>query len=617
MSTKRKIIIIIIVVLSVILVAGGIVGGLYYKNGIEKAEKTAEIIDCLPDEINDYEGYDYLINEAYTSYQKLAGWQKKKVSNKNKLRSIVRAYAEYKADNLRAEMQKVTVDSIKTSTVLSDVVDLYNEMDSDQRNFLTEDERYVLDNYLKVNDVINGINDIYGDVVNKYGELSDLQKIYRSIDAEYVELVYNYDLIKEFGKQLEFLKQFIFTVSGDGYSIKAADDVVITGALVIPEIYSGKQVVAIEENAFSGQRELTSVEVPNSVTSIGCGAFKGCNKLESISLPFTGNSMNSSAYNAVLGYVFGYTEVESSGQKGDKGEDFVDKTTGNVDGAVWQYSCYNGDSYRGGYLLKSYYCNIPSSLRKVTITKQTEVKTAAFNSCKNITEIKYTQGLTGIGVASFLNCENLELFNSEKKGTADLTGEYLAINIHAFKNCLSINEVKIPSGVVTVADYCFENVPITKIVIPETVELIGRGAFYGCNKLEEITLPFTGNSMNSSAYNAVFGFIFDYDTKTNTDLKQYSQSDTFVNKNAMSHDTAIWQYSCYNVLANTMVTMYKINCYYYHIPRSLKSVIVTKQTEVKTAAFNGCTTLTSITYTQGIESKGECAFQNCTATVNE
>lgn len=405
MSTKRKIIIIVIAVLSVLLITGGVVFGLYYKNGLEKAEKTAKIIDCLPDEINDYEGYDELINEAYKSYQKLSGWQKKMVSNKRKLSYIVIAYAEYKANNLRTEMQKVTVDSVKTTTILSDIDKLYNEFDSKQRTFLSEEEKFVLENYLKVNSVIKGLNEINEDVVNKYDELSDLQKIYRSIDAEYVELVYNYDLIKEFGKQLKFLKQFIFTVSGDGYSIKAADDVVITGELVIPEIYGGKQVVAIEENAFSEQREITSIVVPDCVTSIGCGAFKGCNKLESISLPFTGNTAESNAYNAVFGFIFGYdTKTNTDFHTRNKSDSFVNKDAMSHDTAIWQYSCYNADRNWGDYKIRCYYYHIPRSLKSVIITKQTEVKTAAFNGCTMLTSITYTQGIQSKGECAFQNC---------------------------------------------------------------------------------------------------------------------------------------------------------------------------------------------------------------------
>ncbi len=603
----------VIAMLCILIVGSGVAGGLYYKNGIDNANATAELIEYLPNEIYDYEHYDDLINDAYSAYLNLADWQKDKVSNKDKLLAIVPAYNEYKVGNLRTEMQKVTVDSVKTTTALADTVNLYNALKPDQKTLLIGDEIHTLDNYVKVNNVIKGLNDINDDLVNRYGEVKDVQKIYYSIDPQFTNLVYNYGLVEEFDDKLAFLNLFAFEQNEVGtYSIKVKDPTSLSGKVELPAKYDGQDVVSIPEGAFENCKNVTSFVVPDTITEIGKGAFKGCSRLEEMSLPFTGRSEGARVYEAVFGFVFGYTDVESSGQKGDKGEDFVDKTTGNVDGAIWQYSCYNGDSYWGGYLLKSYYYNIPSSLRKVTITKQTEVKTAAFNGCKNITEVKYTQGLTGIGVASFLNCENLELFNSDKKGTVDLSGDYLAINTHAFKNCLSIKEVKIPSGVVTVADYCFENMPITKIVIPETVESIGRGAFYGCNKLEEITLPFTGNREAASGYNAVLGFIFHY-TEVESSGQKGDKGTSFQNKTTGDVDGAIWQYSCYN--GDSYWGGYLLKSYYYHIPSSLKKVTITKQTEVKTAAFNGCNMLTSITFTQGIQKQGECAFQNCTATV--
>ena len=71
-------------------------------------------------------------------------------------------------------------------------------------------------------------------------------------------------------------------------------------------------------------------------------------------------------------------------------------------------------------------------------------------------------------------------------------------------------ELAVPSSVLgyTITGICenaFANTGITSIVIPATVNTIGAAAFYGCNKLESMTLPFVGGTVN--AYNNALGQI--------------------------------------------------------------------------------------------------------------
>lgn len=66
-------------------------------------------------------------------------------------------------------------------------------------------------------------------------------------------------------------------------------------ALVIPESYSGKQIVRIGEKSFRMDDELTSVTLPDTVTSIGPYAFADCERLSSVVM---GKNVHSIAYNA-------------------------------------------------------------------------------------------------------------------------------------------------------------------------------------------------------------------------------------------------------------------------------------------------------------------------------
>ena len=50
---------------------------------------------------------------------------------------------------------------------------------------------------------------------------------------------------------------------------------------------------------------------------------------------------------------------------------------------------------------------------------------------------------------------------------------------------------------------------ITSILVRSSITGIGSKAFYGCNNITEITLPFVGASRDASGYSCSFGYIFD------------------------------------------------------------------------------------------------------------
>lgn len=66
--------------------------------------------------------------------------------------------------------------------------------------------------------------------------------------------------------------------------------------VIIPAKLGGKKVVAIGDSAFSKNKVMVEVIVPNGVTTIGDSAFRNCDNLESVTLPDTVTRIEEEAF---------------------------------------------------------------------------------------------------------------------------------------------------------------------------------------------------------------------------------------------------------------------------------------------------------------------------------
>ena len=330
---------------------------------------------------------------------------------------------EYKVRNLRAVAQSVSVDTIASTNVLADTVHLYQKLTDKQQQLLTTEEINKFDSYVKVQEITSLINQINDNLVSNYDKVEEVKKIYNSLNEQYRPLVSNYYLVDIFEDEWAFYKLFRFEQLSDGtYSIKVKDPNALSGAIEIPSRYNNQEVTIIPEGAFKDCNNVTSFVVPNTVTQIGVEAFRGCENLEEISIPFIGKSGSANAYEAVLGYIFGYENGDTSdGYYGYvdpsmyvvdwdtaknsawASDTFINRQIGAVSKAVWQYTARNhlGSIY---YYPQSYHYYIPETLKKVVVTNQTNIPIAAFNSCTMLETITFKQGISSQGEYAFQNC---------------------------------------------------------------------------------------------------------------------------------------------------------------------------------------------------------------------
>lgn len=223
-----------------------------------------------------------------------------------------------------------------------------------------------------------------------------------------------------------------------------------------------------------------------------------------------------------------------------------------------------------------------------------EIADSAFSGCSNLKSVTIPDTVTKIGAESFSGCGRLQ--------NVTIPDSIKSIGLDAFKGCTALKSITVDENNTeyksidgnlynkngtTLIRYAVGKTQST-FVVSDRVTSISAGAFNGC-RLQSMSISFVGASKNAKGYESVFGYIFGY----MTEKLSFSSATT----------DAVFQY--YDANAK----------YYYYIPTTLTSVTITSE-KIPAWAFQNCSSLTSVTFSENVNSIGNFAFYNCSGIKN-
>lgn len=145
----------------------------------------------------------------------------------------------------------------------------------------------------------------------------------------------------------------------------------------------------------------------------------------------------------------------------------------------------------------------------------TRIEERSFSDCALIENIKLSNNLRFIGDSTFEGCtriDNIEIpdtveFIGDKAfhgcillGRIDIPCSGKNLGMHIFRNCTRLKNVEFPSGIKEINKGLLEGCAFRRLKIPDTVEVIYKGAFRGCMILEHVELSNSLREIHESAF---------------------------------------------------------------------------------------------------------------------
>lgn len=247
------------------------------------------------------------------------------------------------------------------------------------------------------------------------------------------------------------------------------------------------------------------------------------------------------------------------------------------------------------------------------------IKAGAFRDCKNLERIILPSSMETIEQYAFCDCKKLEeVLPEDGKGKIP---SVLKIENHAFQNCVSLEKVILPESIQEIGRFAFENCcSLTDMRITRKIKRLNSSTFSGCRSLKWVSFEKAeGISLGDSCFNGCEQLCMVAGSEKITAVDR----DTFRNCGRLESISfsKILRVLKGNAFSGCQSLKYAdlSACEITHIPErlfigcsSLIQVLLPDCIErIDDRSFCGCENLEEITFNKGLTTIGRYAFSDC------
>ncbi len=279
-------------------------------------------------------------------------------------------------------------------------------------------------------------------------------------------------------------------IAANAFYLRAAEDKL--EELILPD-----SVTELGSKAFAGRKKLKSIRFGNGIKALNGSLMSDCTAIETLHIPASVEEISADALPETQ---IGWRTVERAALR----QITVDENNPNFmakDGILY--------SKDGGVLLK-----VPAAYPATAIVVPDHVHTigeGAFRNVQNLQTVQLSASVKVLEKNAFYKCELLskidlsavETFGAsafyECKALTEVTLCAKHVGETAFTGCSALTALTL-NATQTIGKYAFRNCTgLKSLVLPETLETIGEGAFENC-RFSQIVIPKSVKSVGNESF---------------------------------------------------------------------------------------------------------------------